>query len=132
MINKFNLKIFTIDSLLIMGPHIKSGALHPIALTSLKRSDLLPGIPTVSESGLTNFQAIGWFGLFAPIKTNPIFINKINAEVSSIMKLAEVKSLLLGQGVEPFYGSPDDLKKHVTKETELWSGLIRELGIKVE
>ena len=92
----------------------------------------MPGIPTVSESGLSNFQAIGWFGLFAPIKTNPIFINKINAEVSSIMKLAEVKSLLLGQGVEPFYGSPDDLKKHVTKETELWSGLIRELGIKVE
>ena len=121
-----------IDSLLIMGPHIKSGALNPIALTSLKRSDLLPGVPTVSESGLTNFQAIGWFGLFAPIKTNPIFINKINAEVSSIMKLVEVKSLLLGQGVEPFYGSPDDLKKHVTKETELWSGLIRELGIKVE
>ena len=119
-----------IDNVLVVVPYMKSGALRGLAVTSAKRSVVVPELPTIAESGAPGFQSGGWFGVLGAAGTPPAIIKKLNAEISSVMQQADVRDRLLAQGAEPLWGPPDELKKLLARERELWSKVIREAGIK--
>ena len=119
-----------IDNVLVVVPYMKSGALRGLAVTSAKRSVVVPELPTIAESGAPGFQSGGWFGVLGAAGTPAAIIKKLNAEISSVMQQADVRDRLLAQGAEPLWGPPDELKKLLARERELWSKVIREAGIK--
>jgi tripartite-type tricarboxylate transporter receptor subunit TctC len=121
-----------IDSLLILVPHMKTGALQGLAVTSAARSPLLPDLPTVAEVALPGFQASGWFGVFAPAKTPADVVRKLNGQIAAIMQQPDVRERLVAQGVEPVSGSPAQMRKWLAQEVNVWSKVIRDAGLKLD
>ena len=119
-----------IDNVLIVVPYMKSGALRGLAVTSAKRSVVVPELPTIAESGVPGFQSGGWFGVLAAAGTPAHIVKKLNAEISSVMQQPDVRERLLAQGAEPLSGPPDDLKRLLAREREVWGKVIREAGVK--
>jgi tripartite-type tricarboxylate transporter receptor subunit TctC len=120
------------DNVLVLTPYIRKGQLRGLGVTSAKRSVVFPELPTLAESGVPGFHAVGWFGVFAAAKTPPSIVTRLNAEITALMKDPETRDRLLAQGAEPQPGSPDDLRKHLAREIEVWGKVIREAGIKGE
>ena len=120
------------DNVLILTPYIKKGQLRALGVTSSKRSVVFPELPTLAETGVPGFHAVGWFGVFATAKTPQAIVNRLNSEIVSLMKEPEVRDRLLAQGAEPQPGSPEDLRRYLAGEIEKWGKVIREAGIKAE
>ncbi|MGH8616907.1 MAG: Bug family tripartite tricarboxylate transporter substrate binding protein [Burkholderiales bacterium] len=121
-----------IDNVLVLTPHIKSGALRALAVTAAKRTPVLPDVPTISESGVPGFNTGGWFGVFTAVQTPPALVARMNAEMAAVMQQPEVRERLVAQGVEPLSGPPDDLRALVARESATWGKLIREAGLKAD
>jgi tripartite-type tricarboxylate transporter receptor subunit TctC len=119
-----------LDNVLVVVPYMKSGALRGLAVTTARRSAVVPELPTIAESGAPGFEASGWFGVLAATGTPREIIIKLNAEIARIMQQPDVRDRLLAQGAEPLSGPPEDLKKLLAREREVWGRLIREAGIK--
>jgi tripartite-type tricarboxylate transporter receptor subunit TctC len=113
-------------------PHIRSGKLTAIAVTSPQRSVLLPNVPTIAEAGIPGYSVEGWFGLFAPTSVPKEIVTKLNTAVVRILKDPKVKELLLTQGAEPAPSSPEEFAAFVRKERERWARVIRESNITLE
>jgi tripartite-type tricarboxylate transporter receptor subunit TctC len=121
-----------IDNVLILTPFIKNGTVRGLGVTSAKRSVLFPDLPTLAETGVPGFHAVGWFGVFVPAKTPQAIVTKLNTEITAIMQDPEMRERLIAQGAEPLSGSPEDLRKYLAREIEVWGKVIREAGIKAE
>lgn len=113
-------------------PHIRSGKLIALGVTSPQRSVLLPNVPTVSEAGLPGYNVEGWFGLFAPTGVPKEIVKKLNTEVVRVLKDPKVKELLLKQGAEPAPSSPEEFDAFVRKERERWARVIRDSKITLQ
>src|SRR5690606_34674114 len=113
-------------------PHIQSGKLNALAITSSKRSALLPDVPTMAEAGLPDYEVNGWFGLFAPAKVDPAIVQKLNAEMKKILDKPEIKQQLSAQGAEPDWSTSEQFTKFVTAEHDKWAKVIKEAGISIE
>ena len=120
------------DNVLILTPYIKKGQLRALGVTSSKRSVVFPELPTLAETGVPGFHAVGWFGVFAVAKTPQVIVNRLNSEIIALMKEPETRDRLLAQGAEPQPGPPEDLRKYLAGEIEKWGRVIREAGIKAE
>src|SRR5690349_14175226 len=120
------------DNVLILTPYVKKGQLRALGVTSTKRSVIFPELPTLAETGVPGFHAVGWFGVFAAARTPAAIVKRLNAEILSSMKEPDTRDRLLAQGAEPMPGSPDDLRKYLAGEIEKWGKVIREAGIKAE
>ncbi len=118
-----------IDNVVVMSPHVKRGALRGLGVTGTKRSSVIPDLPTIAEAGTSGFQAIGWFGLFAPARTPALVTNKLNVQIRAVMEEPESRERLLALGAEPVSGSPDDLRKLLAFEIAKWRKVIRDAGI---
>ncbi len=119
------------DNVLVLTQYVKNGQLRALAVTGAKRSVVMPDVPTISEAGVPGFQSAGWFGVFSPAKTPQPVIAGLNAEFSALMEEPGLRDRLIAQGAEPLSGPPDALRKHLAREVETWSKLIREAGLKV-
>jgi tripartite-type tricarboxylate transporter receptor subunit TctC len=119
-----------IDNVLVMAPYIKNGALRGLAVTSARRSMVVPELPTIAESGAPGFQSSGWFGVLAPAGTPAHVVKKLNAEIAGAMQQADMRERLLAQGAEPLSGPPENLQKLLAREREVWGKVIREAGVK--
>ncbi|HYK14383.1 MAG TPA: tripartite tricarboxylate transporter substrate binding protein [Burkholderiales bacterium] len=113
-------------------PHIRSGKLRALAVTSAKRSGLMTDVPTVAESGLAGYEAAGWFGVLAPAGTPPAVVTKLNAEINRILELPEIKASLASDGAEPAGGTPAQMTESARAASAKWSKLIRELNLRTE
>jgi tripartite-type tricarboxylate transporter receptor subunit TctC len=113
-------------------PHIKSGRIKGIAVTTAKRSSLLPELPTISEAGLAGFDANNWYGLVAPAKTPRAIIDQLNAEVTKILNMPDVRTTLLTQGLDPAPGTPEQFGAYIKSERAKWAKVIKESGAKAE
>ena len=113
-------------------PHIRSGKLRALAVTSAKRSGLMTDVPTVAESGLAGYEAAGWFGVLAPAGTPPAVVTKLNTEINRILELPEVKASLASDGAEPAGGTPAQMTESARAASAKWSKLIRELNLRTE
>ena len=121
-----------IDNVLEVVPYMKSGALHGLAVTSAQRSTVVPDLPTIAESGAPGFQSGGWFGVLAAAGTPAVIIKKLNAEIAGAMRQPDMRDRLLAQGAEPLAGPPDELKRLLAREREVWGKVIRDAGIREE
>ena len=113
-------------------PYVKSGRLRVIAVTSAKRSPLLPQAPTVAETGLPGYEVNSWYGVFAPPALPKEIIAKINADIVAVLGLADVKERLTGLGAEPQPMTPDDFGKFVRDDIAKWSKVVKESGAKID
>src|SRR5262249_37848104 len=111
--------------------HVRAGKLRALAVTTAERSEILPGVPTVSEF-LPGFEASNWFGVAAPKNTPPEIIEKLNREINAALAEPDIKARLADFGVAPLAGSPADFGKFIAAEAEKWTKVIRAANIKVE
>lgn len=118
------------ENIAIMTPHIRKGSLRPIAISSAKRTPLLPDVPTVAETGLTGFEVLGWFALLAPAKTPPEIIRRLNGEVNAAIARPAIVTRFAELGAEPLGGSPDQAIAFIKGEQDKWGKIIRDAGIK--
>ena len=113
-------------------PLVREGKLRALGVTSSKRSAAAPDIPTIAEAGLPGFDAVSWFALFAPANTPRPVVDKLQAEVSKILKSPEVSKKLLDLGLEPVGSTPDELASYQKAEIAKWSKVVKDSGAKVE
>jgi tripartite-type tricarboxylate transporter receptor subunit TctC len=113
-------------------PHIKSGRIKGIAVTTLKRSALMPEVPTISEAGLAGFDANNWYGIVVPAKTPPAIIDQLNAVVTKILSMPDVRTTLSNQGLDPAGGTPEQFGAYIRSERAKWAKVIKASGAKAE
>jgi len=113
-------------------PHIKSGRLRALAVTTADRAAALPDVPTIAESGLPGFEASSWFGLLAPAGTPREIITKINGEIARWVATPEAKEKMTSIGAIAKGGTPEDFARHIAEETAKWQKVVKESGAKVE
>ncbi|BDW10973.1 MFS transporter [Polynucleobacter sp. SHI8] len=110
-------------------PHIKSGKLRAIAVTSSKRVPSLPDVPTIAESGYLGFDSSNWYAFVASAKTPEPILDRWNQEIVKVLKDKEVAQVLNEHGLFPLPGSRDDLKNYMAKESRVWSKIIKDKNI---
>ena len=113
-------------------PLVREGKLRALGVTSAKRSPAAPDIPTLAESGLPGFEAVSWFAMFAPANTPAPVVDKLQAEISKILKSPEVSKKLLDLGLEPSGSTPAELATYQKNEIAKWSKVVKDSGAKVE
>lgn len=113
-------------------PQVQAGNLKALAVTSAKRSQSLPNLPTIAESGLPSYSAVGWFGLFGPIGTPKNVVTKLSVDIDKVLKLTQVRKEMLERGIEPSGGTPEDFAELIKVDQQKWSKLIRDRNIKVD
>ena len=106
-------------------PHIKSGKLRALGVTTLQRSPELPDVPTIDESGYRGFESVAWFAFFAPKGTPAEVINKLNQALDEVIRMPDVREKLQAQGTQPVGGSPADLKQFQHDEIQKWTKVAR-------
>ncbi len=112
--------------------HIRAGKLKAFATTGAKRSETLPDLPTVAESGLPGYEAIGWFGLLAPAATPKPVVDKLSADANRALADQEVRSRMQALGADPSGNTPEEFARFIRKDQAKWAKLMREAGIKAE
>lgn len=113
-------------------PHVKSGKLKAIGVTTAKRIAALPDVPTVKESGLPGYEVILWHGLIGPKGMPKEAVAKISGEVNKILKLKETDEQLQGDGVAAAGGSPEQFGAIIKKEIDVWRKVAADAGVKAE
>jgi tripartite-type tricarboxylate transporter receptor subunit TctC len=120
----------SIGSAFVVSPHVRSGALRPLAVTSAKRDPTFPNVPTVAEQGFPGYHAEAWWGVFAPAGTPAPVIERINAEMAKVLKDPGAREKLSAQGMDVVGSSPAELAKFFDGEVERWSKVIRDNNIR--
>ena len=113
-------------------PHIKSGKLRALGVTSLKRSSVMPDVPTIAEQGLARFEAVSWYALMVPAGTPRAVIDRLNAETNRLLAKPELKEKLAALGMDAGGGKPKELAASIQAETVRWADVIRQRNIKPE
>lgn len=113
-------------------PHVKSGKLRPIAITSRERSALLPNVPTVAEAGFPGFEVQSWFGLAAPTGTSQPVIQRLNTALNKALSDGDIKQRLAAMVATPAPGTPEEMRKFVASEISGWSEVVKTSGAKAE
>jgi len=112
--------------------HIKGGKIRAIMVTTKKRVESLPDVPTAAEAGMPGFEAVSMFGIAAPAGTPKPVIDRLNAELAKILAMADVKAKLLEQGVYATHTTPDQAAKLIREEVAKWAKVIQDANVKVE
>jgi tripartite-type tricarboxylate transporter receptor subunit TctC len=112
-------------------PHVRSGRLRAIAVTSVKRSQAMPELPTIGET-LKGYDASTWYGVLAPARTPRPIITTLHAEIVKILGVVETRDRLLAQGFEPVGGTPAEFGTYIKAEIAKWAKVIKAAGIKPE
>lgn len=112
-------------------PHVKSGKVRPVAVTTAKRSQAMPDLPTIAESGVKGYEASTWYGLLAPARTPQTIINRLHGETVKILAGPTRQRLEL-QGFEPDGGTPTAFAAYIKSEITKWAKVIKDAGIPAE
>jgi tripartite-type tricarboxylate transporter receptor subunit TctC len=110
-------------------PQVKNNKIRGLAVTTTKRSVVLPDLPTVSEAGLPGFEADNWYGVVTTMKTPRAIIDRLNVEIIKAITTPEVKQLLLTQGLEVRTSTPSEFQAYIKSEYEKWAKVIKTAGI---
>jgi len=113
-------------------PHVKSGRLRALAITTRKRIVAAPELPTVAESGYPEYEVTNWHGLVGPKGLPKDVVNRLNAEINELPKSEEMRKQLAADGLEPAGGSPAQFAEILKNEMARWNQVIRQAGIKLE
>jgi len=121
------------ENVATMIQHVRKGTLRALAVSSAKRTPLMPDVPTVAETGMgvQGFEVLGWFALLAPAKTPPQIVQTLNAELNRMIAKPQIVAKLSELGAEPLGGSPERAAAFIRAEQEKWGRVIQEVGIKL-
>ncbi len=111
---------------------VRAGKLRAIAVTSLRRSPVLPDVPTIAESGLPGYEASSWFGMHAPAKTSKDIVNKLHATVAKALRTPEMIERFTSLGADPVGNTPEQFTEFVRDEIVKWAKVVKASGAKVE
>lgn len=120
---------YMFDSITSARPHIQSGKLRALGLTTSKRSSTLPQVPTIAEAGLPGYEVSPWFAVFMPAATPKPIVARVNAALLEAMKQPDIRAKFETIGAEPIGSSPDELASHLNREIVRWGKLITERHI---
>lgn len=120
------------DTTVVAGPHIQSGKVRAIAVSSAKRLESLPNVPTIAESGVPGFEVVSWQGIFVPAGTPKPIVDRLHAEIMKILQTPEMQDRLKSLGMQPSSMTPDQVSAFQKAEVEKWAQVIKAAGIKLE
>lgn len=121
-----------VGNVLDCSPHVASGRMRPVAVTSRTRSEALPNVPTIAESGYPGFDVVNWFGSMARAGTSKSAIDRLSAELARALQLPEVNDVLSRLGISPAAMSPAEFDAFIRREMETNGKIIRKLNLKVD
>ncbi len=110
-------------------PHIKSGKLRALGVTTAKRSALVPELPTIDEAGVKGFDANNWYGLLVPAKTPRNIINRLNKDATAVLNMPDVKKILFASGLDAAPTTPERFGAYIKSEKEKWEKVIKAAGL---
>jgi len=120
------------DTITAVQGHVKSGTLRGIAVTTAKRSSAMPDLPTIAESGLPGYDASTWGGILAPAGTPKDVVAKLNSSINAALKMDDVRSRLMGAGIEIQGGTPEQFAYVIRNEIDKWGRVTKAAGIQPE
>jgi tripartite-type tricarboxylate transporter receptor subunit TctC len=120
------------DAITTMTSNVQAGQVKALGTTGLKRSSVLPNVPTVAEGGVPGYEATIWLGIMAPAGTPKPIVEKLNVEISKAVSRADLKETWAKQGAEPMVMSPDEFDAYLRKDVEKWAHVVKVSGAKVE
>ena len=123
---------FMIDTINTVLPYVRDGRLRGLAVSSMKRSSVLPDLPTLHESGLSGFDASAWQGIMAPAATPNDIIQRLNAEVNKALAHPEVRAKLAAQGADVLGGTSAEYAAHLRSELPRWAKAVKDSGAKAD
>jgi tripartite-type tricarboxylate transporter receptor subunit TctC len=113
-------------------PHVRSGRLVAIAVTTAQRVPSLPELPTISEAGLPGYEASAWYALFAPARVAKPIVERLHAETVRALKLPEVRDRLAVDTIHVIGSTPAELAAFLQREIVKWAAIVKESGAKVD
>lgn len=113
-------------------PHIKSGRVRALAVTTIKRATALPDVSTIAEAGFRDYDVAAWYGFFAPANTAPAIVGRLNRELRAIVKMPDVRERLAILGLEPVGSTPAEHLAHLEAELTRWTPVVKAAGLKVD
>jgi tripartite-type tricarboxylate transporter receptor subunit TctC len=123
---------FMTDTINSALPYIRDGRLRALAVTSARRSPVLPDVPTLQESGMAGFEVGAWQGVVMPAKTPPEIVNKLNAEITKALKNPAVLEKLAAQGAQPLGSTPEQYGAYLRSEIQRWGEVAKATGAKLD
>ena len=120
------------DTTVVAGPHIQSGKVRAIAVSSARRLDSLPNVPTIAESGVPNFEVVSWQGIFVPAGVPKPIVDRLHMEIMKILQTTEMQDRLKSLGMQPSAMTPEQVSSFQKAEVEKWAQVIKAAGIKLE
>lgn len=120
------------DTTVVAGPHIQSGKVRAIAVSSAKHLESLPNVPTIAESGVPGFEVVSWQGIFVPAGTPKPIIDRLHAEIMKILQTPDMQDRLKSLGMQPSSMTPEQVAAFQKAEVEKWAQVIKAAGIKLE
>ena len=122
----------SIGSVFVTKPHIDSGRMRPLAVTSPQRSPDLPNVPTIAESGYPGFEAPAWWAVLAPSKTPPDILKRMNEALNTVLKNPDIAKKLDAQGIDVVGGSADAARLFIDKQMDIWAKVVKDNNIKAD
>ncbi|MPZ42756.1 MAG: tripartite tricarboxylate transporter substrate binding protein [Betaproteobacteria bacterium] len=119
-------------NVLAVLPHVNSGKLKAIAVSSRERTKALPNLPTIAEAGVPGYEALGWNGVFAPAGTPRPIVAKLNRDIVGVLNMPDVRERLESMGSNPVGGTPEQFGAYVKREIARWGKIIRDNNIRIE
>ena len=116
-------------SILSALPHLRSGRVRALAVTGAKRTRAAPGLPTMQEAGIKDYESMTWYAVVAPAGTQPDIVTRISSEIAGIVKQPEIADRLSKEGADPVGGTPQEFGRYLRSEIEKWRKVIRAAGI---
>jgi tripartite-type tricarboxylate transporter receptor subunit TctC len=123
---------FMIDTINTVLPYVRDGRLRGLAVSSMKRSSVLPDLPTLHESGLSGFDASAWQGIMAPAATSSDIVQRLNTEVNKALAHPEVRAKLAAQGADVLGGTSAEYAAHLRSELPRWAKAVKDSGAKAD
>jgi tripartite-type tricarboxylate transporter receptor subunit TctC len=120
------------DAITTMAPNVRAGQVKALGTTGDKRSSVLPDVPTIAEAGVPGYEATIWLGIMAPKGTPQAIVDKLNAEVSKVVNLPDLKKQWAIQGAEPMVMTPTQFDAYLRKDIDKWANVVKISGAKVE
>lgn len=121
-----------IGSVFVVKPHIDSGRVRALAVTTAKRSAELPNVPALAEVGYGQFEAPAWWAVLAPAKTPPEIIARMNAEINKALQNVDTAKKLEAQGINLIGGTPEGTRVFIEKQIDIWGRVVKDYGIKAD
>jgi tripartite-type tricarboxylate transporter receptor subunit TctC len=123
---------FNLGSLVQMVPQVRSGKLKALGVSSAKRVPAMPDVPTIAEAGVPGYEVSNWWGILAPAGTPPPVLDRLYKEITALLDSADTRKRFELEGAEVVRMKPEEFASFVTRETEKWTRVVKEAGIKPE